>query len=128
MDAIAATGIEPALADPDRPGSVLELVGDVGVVVWALGSATGPRELIAAVNGPRLERMLERLVDTPVRGFVYEAAGSAPNEVLAAGVDAVSVAGERWRIPVAAVDASPEDADLWVSEMAAAVSGVLVPR
>ena len=43
------------------------------MVVWALGSAAGgPRR--SDVHGPRLERMLERLVDTPVRGFVYEAA------------------------------------------------------
>jgi nucleoside-diphosphate-sugar epimerase len=127
LDAIAAAGIEPAQADPDRAGSVLELVGDVAVVVWALGSATGSHELITAVNGPRLERVLERLVDTPVRGFVYEAAGSAPSEALEAGADAVRVASERWRIPAAAVDASPDDAGRWTSEMLAAVRGVLAP-
>jgi hypothetical protein len=100
----------------------------VAVVVWALASATGPPELIAAVNGPRLERVLERLIDTPVRGFVYEASGSAPDDVLAAGADAVRAAGERWRIPVSAVDASPDHAERWAKEMAAAVRGVLAPR
>ena len=38
---IAAAGIEPALADPERPGTVLDLVGDVAVVAWLLGSAVG---------------------------------------------------------------------------------------
>ncbi len=52
-------------------GTVLEHVGDVAVVAWALGEATGPTA--RDVNGPRLERMLERLVDTPVRGFVLDA-------------------------------------------------------
>ena len=78
---IAAAGIEPALADPERPGTVLDLVGDVAVVAWLLGSAAGEAEAVAAVHGPRLERLLERLVDTPVRGFLYEAAGTVEPEV-----------------------------------------------
>ncbi len=32
LAAIEAAGIEPALADPDRVGTVLEVVGDVAVV------------------------------------------------------------------------------------------------
>src|SRR3954451_4836062 len=73
---IEAAGIEPALADPNRPGTLLELVGDVAVVHWLLASASGEQELLEVIHGSRLERTLERLVDTPVRGFVYEASGS----------------------------------------------------
>ena len=76
LAAIEAAGIEPALADPERPGTILELVGDVAVVVLLLGSADGQPEELAAIHGPRLERLLEQLVDTPVRGVVYEAVGS----------------------------------------------------
>lgn len=123
IDAIAAAGIAPALADPDRAGTVLELVGDVAVVVWALGSASGPES--AAVNGPRLERVLERLVDTPVRGFVYEAAGSAPAEELAAGAELVREAEARWRIPAAVVEVEPTVPEAWVRAMTAAANGVL---
>ena len=72
LEAIDHAGLEPALADPERPGTVLDLVGDVAVVVWMLGSADGGREELAAIHGPRLERLLEKLVDTPVRGFAYE--------------------------------------------------------
>ena len=68
-------GIEPALADPARPGTILDLVGDVAVVLWLLGSAGATREEVEAIHGSALERLLERLVDTPVRGFVYEGAG-----------------------------------------------------
>ena len=63
LDAIAGAGLEPAEADPDRPGTILELSG-VAVVVWLLGSATGERRTVAAIHGPRLERLLEKLVDT----------------------------------------------------------------
>jgi hypothetical protein len=80
---------------------VLELCGDVAVVIWLLGSADGEPEATAAVHGPRLESLLEKLVDSPVRGFVYEAAGSLPEATLGDGARIVERAGERWRIPVA---------------------------
>lgn len=121
-------GIDPALADPERPGTVLDLVGDVAVVVYALGSAEGSAELLAAIHGSRLERLLEKLVDTPVRGVVYEAAGSVDAALLEAGAEIVRAAGATWRIPHEIVTAEPDDADRWSSEMEAAVLGVLSPR
>jgi uncharacterized protein YbjT (DUF2867 family) len=104
---IEAAGIEPALADPNLPGTVLDLVADVTRVFWLLGSAKGDEELLEAIHGSRLERLLERLVDTPVRGFVYEAAGSVDGALLEQGAAAVRAAGERWRIPIAVVDDDP---------------------
>jgi uncharacterized protein YbjT (DUF2867 family) len=97
---IEAAGIEPALADPEQPGTLLELVGDVTAVYWLLGSAAGEEESIEAIHGPRLERFLERLVETPVRRFVYEAAGSVAPAVLAKGASAVRKAEQTWQIPV----------------------------
>jgi uncharacterized protein YbjT (DUF2867 family) len=123
--AIAAAGVEPALADPARPGTVLDLVADVGVVCWLLGSAVGEPEPIAAVHGPLLEALLARLVDTPVRGFVYEAAGGVRSRDLQRGAELVRGAGERWRIPVAIVDADPADHERWLEAMLNATSRVL---
>jgi uncharacterized protein YbjT (DUF2867 family) len=100
LAAIEAAGIEPALADPDEPGTVLDLVGDVATVYWLLGSAGAPAENLEAIHGPRLERFLERLVETPVRRFVYEADGSVDSAILERGSSIVRAAGERWRIPV----------------------------
>jgi nucleoside-diphosphate-sugar epimerase len=97
---IEAVGIDAALADPENPGTVLDLVGDVAAVYWLLGSAEGSAENLEAVHGPRLERLLERLVETPVRHFVYEASGSVDVEILERGSAIVRAAGERWRIPV----------------------------
>jgi uncharacterized protein YbjT (DUF2867 family) len=104
---IEAAGIEPALADPNLPSTVLDLVADVTRVFWLLGSAEGDEELLEAIHGSRLERLLERLVDTPVRGFVYEAAGSVDGALLEQGAAAVRAAGERWRIPIAVVEDDP---------------------
>ncbi len=100
LEAIETAGIEAALADPEHPSTVLDLVGDVAAVYWLLGSAEGSDENLEASHGSRLERLLERLVDTPVRRFVYEASGSVDAELLERGSAIVRAAGERWRIPI----------------------------
>jgi uncharacterized protein YbjT (DUF2867 family) len=93
LEAIEAAGIEAALADPDRPGTILELVDDVAVLVLLLGGVEGSDEEVAAIHGPRLERLLEHLVETPVRGVLYEGTD--------AGAEIVRAAERTWRIPVA---------------------------
>ena len=113
-------GLEAVVADPDRVGTVLEHVGDVTVLFWLMGSAAGEPEPVAALHGPRLERLLAELVDTPVRGLVYEAAGNVPSEQLARGAAIVRDASERWRIPAEVVDADPADWEGWLEEMLAA--------
>jgi hypothetical protein len=114
---IEAAGIEPALADPDRPAGLLDLVGDVTIVHWLLGSARGKPEAIAAIHGPRLERFMEKLVDTPVRGFVYEARGGVESQYLEQGREIVGVAAATWRIPTEVVEADPADASGWADQM-----------
>ena len=99
LAAIEDAGIEPAPADPDRPGSILELVNDVAVLVLLLGSADGSEEELAAIHGPRLERLMEHLVETPVRGVLYEGTEE--------GAEVVRSAGRTWRIPVQTISASP---------------------
>jgi nucleoside-diphosphate-sugar epimerase len=122
---ISAAGLEAALADPDRPGEILDQVADVALVFWLLGSAVGEPQAVAAIHGPRLERLLEKLVDSPVRGFVYEAAGGAPGPELERGARLVREAGERWRIPVAIVDRDPGDTEAWIEAMLAAADSLV---
>lgn len=112
--AIAAAGLEPAIADPDRVGTIVELLGDVTVVAWLLGSAAGDPEHVAALNTDRLGSFLEKLVDTPVRGFAYEGRGSSGEGSLAAGAALVADAAGRWQVPTATIDADPADAAAWV--------------
>jgi uncharacterized protein YbjT (DUF2867 family) len=125
LEAIEAAGIEAALAEPERPGTVLDLVADVAIVHWLLGSAAGQPQELAAIHGERLERLLERLVDTPVRGFVYEAAGGVDPSLLEGGAAAVRAAGERWRIPVVIVEADPARPAAWADAMLDATLGLV---
>jgi uncharacterized protein YbjT (DUF2867 family) len=119
---IEADGIEAAVADPDRIETLVDLIGDVAVIFWLLGSATGEDDALAALHGPRLARMLEEIVDTPVRGFVYEAFGTMPSEVIAAALITLRDAGERWRIPFEVVDAVGGDVELWREGMLGAAA------
>lgn len=123
---IEADGIEAAVADPEQPGTILDLVGDVTAVFWLLGSASGDPAGLEAIHGPRLRGLLERLVDTPVRGFVYEGAGSVDSALLRAGAAAVGYAGETWSIPVRITATSPdEDPEVWLTEMGWAAAGLI---
>jgi uncharacterized protein YbjT (DUF2867 family) len=125
LAAIEAAGLEAALADPDQPATLLELVGDVTVVHWLLGSATGEPEALAAIHGSRLERFVEKLVDTPVRGFVYQGAGSVEPSLLAAGEAILGLAATTWRIPVEVVDSDPAEPIPWLEAMLKATSRVV---
>jgi uncharacterized protein YbjT (DUF2867 family) len=124
---IEAAGIEPALADLDRVGTLLELVGDVTVVFHLLGCAAGDPEAVAAIHGPRLERLLEKIVDTPVRGVVYEAVGSVDAAVLEAGAELVRTASRTWRIPAEVVTFEPNDPAEWSQGMVDMALGLLSP-
>jgi nucleoside-diphosphate-sugar epimerase len=128
LDAIEAAGIEAVRADPEAPGTILELVDDVAVLIWLLGSAVGDAENVAAIHGPRLESLLERLVETPVRGFVYEGSGTVDDEVLAGGAELVRNAERTWRIPVAIIRTPREHGPAWVEELETSVVEILARR
>jgi hypothetical protein len=97
VEAIDEAGIEAAIADPDRPGTVLDLVVDTALVIWLMGSAKGAGS--EAIHGERLESLLAKLVDTPVRGFAYEGTEQ--------GAAIVERAAATWSIPVAIIGGEP---------------------
>jgi nucleoside-diphosphate-sugar epimerase len=121
LAAIEAVGVEGVVADPDRLGTIVGQLAGVTVVCWLMGTATAAAEL----HGPRLETLLERLVDTPVRGIVYEAAGSVEPALLAGGAASVRAAAERWRMPAEVVEAEPAEHAEWLVAMRAAIGRLL---
>ena len=125
LEAIEAVGIEAVIADPDRIGEILDAIEGVALIYWLLGSATGAPEEVAALHGPRLERLLEEIVDTPVRGLVYEVTGGLDSELLVCALEALRGAGERWRIPFEVVDADPADAAIWLEGMLGAAAELI---
>jgi nucleoside-diphosphate-sugar epimerase len=122
--AIEAVGAEAAAADPDRLGTLTPHLHGISVVCWLLGSATGEPEAVAALHAARLESLLEALVDTPVRGLVYEGAGTVGRADLERGAQAVRRAASTHRMAVEIVTHDPRDED-WAAAAAAAVDRVL---
>ena len=124
-EAIAAAGAEPYVGDPDRIATLMDALGGVTIVCWLMGTATGPDEQVAALHDGRLRMLWEKLVDTPVRGVVHEAAGPLPEAVLARGRGVAEVASETWRIPLAVLTDDPRDHAVWRPAASAAVLGLL---
>ncbi len=121
VDEIAAAGAEPVVGDPDRIATLAPALDHVGVACVLLGSATGSAEQLAALHGTRLDMLLERMLDTTVRGIVYECAGSVGEELLGAGAERIRRGCERSLIPYVLLDADPL---VHVEWLAAAVGGV----
>jgi nucleoside-diphosphate-sugar epimerase len=123
--AIAAAGAEPYVGDPDRIATLMESLTGVTVLCWLMGSATGDPERVAALHDGRLRMLWEKLVDTPVRGVVHEAAGRLPPDVLARGSAVARTAHETWRIPLELLEADPGEHERWRRAATAAVDRLL---
>jgi threonine dehydrogenase-like Zn-dependent dehydrogenase len=114
-------GIEGVLADPDRLATLVPALAGVTVMCWLMGTAHGSPD----VHGARLQTLLEHLVDTPVRGLVYEAAGSVDADLLERGASIVREASRTWHIPVEIVHTEPSSRAAWIEAMTNAVARLL---
>jgi uncharacterized protein YbjT (DUF2867 family) len=120
---IASAGAEPYVGDPDRIGTLMDALAGVTILCWLMGTATG--ENATALHDGRLRMLWEKLVDTPVRGVVHEAAGPLPPELLARGRAVAETAHATWRIPLAVLEADPADRAAWLSAANDAVATLL---
>jgi len=120
---LEAAGIEAAVGDPYRLATLMPQVANTSAMVWLMGSATG--DDVEALHRTRLQTVLERLVDTPVRGMVYEAAGTLRSPLLREGAATVRKASLTWQMPIAIVEEHPWDRARWLAAMMAGVESVL---
>jgi len=111
--AIRESGAEPYVGDPDRIGTLMDALSGVTIVCWLLGTVPVPD-----LHEGRLRMLWEKLVDTPVRGVVYE--GALPQ-----GEQVARSASQIWQIPLAILDADPRDHDAWLRAARGAVDGLL---
>lgn len=125
---IDAVGAEAVVGDPDVVATLARALDHVTVACILLGSAIGPPAQLAALHGSRLEMLLSRMLDTTVRGIVYEAQGSIEPALLADGSARVRALCQDARIPFALLEADPWDHSGWVRTAADAVDRVLAPR
>ncbi|HXE46624.1 MAG TPA: hypothetical protein VN635_15680 [Conexibacter sp.] len=123
--AIEAAGAEVWIGDPDRIATIHYALDGVTVLCWLMGSASGSPEQLAALHGSRLQMLLERTIDTTVRGLLYEAAGSVDPALLHAGGETVHAACGKSEIPHVLLRADPADRDAWLAAALAAVDELL---
>jgi hypothetical protein len=95
VEAIRAAGAEPYVGDPDRIATLMDALAGVTIVCWLMGGVPVPD-----LHGGRLRMLFEKLVDTPVRGVVYE--GALPE-----GEAIARRASQTWQIPLAVLDRAP---------------------
>jgi len=122
---IEATGAEFFRGDPDRIGTLTAALDNTTVLCWLLGSAQGTEESLSALHGSRLSMLLERTIDTTVRGVVYEASGSVDRDVLARGAEAVARACGYSEIPFRVLRSAPKDHGAWLGTARLAVDELL---
>jgi UDP:flavonoid glycosyltransferase YjiC (YdhE family) len=113
VEAIRAAGAEPYVGDPDRIGTLMEALTGVTIVCWLMGTIPVPE-----LHEGRLRMLWEKLVDTPVRGVVYE--GALPE-----GEQVARTAAQTWQIPLEVLDADPLDHDAWQAAAHGAVDRLL---
>jgi uncharacterized protein YbjT (DUF2867 family) len=128
LDGIEAAGAEAVLGDPDRVATLVAALEHVTVACVLLGSAVGSPEQLSALHSTRLEMLLTKIVDTTIRGVVYEARGSLDDGLLEAGAARVRAFGERSLAGCALLDADPEDHAAWLAAAVAAVDQLLAER
>lgn len=112
---IAAAGAEPYVGDPDRIGTLMDALRGVTIVCWLMGTVPVPE-----LHAGRLRMLWEKLVDTHVRGVVYE--GALPD-----GEAVARAAAQTWQIPLEVLTADPADHPAWLEAATAAVGRLLDP-
>ena len=111
-EAIRAAGAEPYLGDPDRIGTLMDALSGVTIVCWLMGTIPVPE-----LHEGRLRMLWEKLVDTPVRGVVYE--GMFPE-----GEAIARASAETWQIPLEILNGDPRGED-WLAGATTAVDRLL---
>lgn len=73
-EALSAAGYAVRSVAPTLAGDIVDALENVTVVAYLMGDSGDP-----AAHDEMLETVLLKVVDTGVRGFVYESPGDGPN-------------------------------------------------
>ena len=104
VPAIEQAGAEAIVGDPDRVATVAAAFEHVGAAVILLGSTVGTPDAIEALHSTRLDMLLLRMLDSTIRGIVYESTGTVAQAILDGGAARVRAFCDGSRIPYALLD------------------------
>jgi hypothetical protein len=124
--AIEAAGAECWIGTPDRLATLRAALDGVAILCWLLGSAAGSEQELRELHTSRLRFFLTQAIDTTVRGFLYEARGTASAAgLLADGEEIARALTERNAIPAAYLTSDPLDAAAWLAAGRGAIDSLL---
>jgi hypothetical protein len=122
---IESTGAECWIGTPDRLATLRGSLEGVTLACWMLARASGDPEQVRVLHGSRLELFVRQIIDTPVRGLIYDASpGVLPPGLLAGGVDIVRSLSELNAIPLRVLAADADDQG-WLAAAQEAVEDLL---
>jgi len=119
---IEATGAEVYLGDPNRVGTLIAALDGVTIMCLLLGSARGSIDDLTALHTTRLEMLLQRTIDTTVRGITYEATGTIDQAILTAGAEKVRAKCIQSKIPYQILHNGPSS---WLPTTTTAITALL---
>lgn len=125
MAGLEQLGFEAVLGDPDRVATLARALDHVSVAYVLLGSARASAEELEALHSTRLDMLLTKMLDSTVRGIVYEAAGSVPPDLLALGAQRLRAFCEDSHVNYVLLQTPPDEHEPWLAEAVDAVDTVL---
>lgn len=133
--AIEAVGAECWIGTPGRLATLRGALDSVTIACWMLAGAHGSSEEVAALHSSRLEYFLTQVIDTTVRGVIYDAApvdGGVGGDLLGGGEQVFRSLTSLNAIPAvvlaAQADADADACDLaWLDNACDAVDSLLDP-
>lgn len=124
-EVISEAGAECWIGTPERLATLRGALENVTIVCWLLGRATGTEEQIQQLHTSRLEFFLGQIVDSTVRGFIYELPPkSQADELGTRGSEIVRRLTQLNSIPHRLIEADRGGHE-WLAEARAAIASLL---
>lgn len=129
---IASFGGEPVEGDPDRIGTFRGAFDHATLLIIALGNVQSvngltKEECATNLHTHRLDMLLERAIDTTIRGILYETVGDVEPGLLTEGAALVKKRCEFNKIPFGFIDCSDSSPDEWGRSAVAASDLLFAP-
>ncbi|HEV2982689.1 MAG TPA: hypothetical protein VGX51_14765 [Solirubrobacteraceae bacterium] len=123
---IERTGAECWVGTPARLSTLRGALDGVTVACWMLARVSGEREELRALHGSRLESFVRQVIDTTVRGFIYDASPHAlERQLLQAGSQIVESMAGFNAIPARVIVSVRDDDGSWIASAYTAVEELL---
>jgi uncharacterized protein YbjT (DUF2867 family) len=123
---IESAGAECWIGTPARLSTLRGALDGVALACWMLAAASAGRDELQALHGRLLESFVRQVIDTTVRGFIYDAAPQACEPaLLATGIEIVESLTGFNAIPAQVIAGGRDEDGSWIASARGAVEQLL---